>query len=417
VDRAGNPQGTGQQSVRESLLECDEGANKGKPGPCPDPAKKEALKQQVAGSVDKLNRIHGHPVRSLNRPAGGAWDDHHRRAVESRAEAILDSAAGAAVPHYLLTGEGTTALSAHVGQGLYIHGAGDAVVIETDVLAGAGAGKRALIKPDTPPELADYLIRRVAGLPVTKAQQTQYGALDPRTRAGRKAQGLRESLLEGFTGTVTDKLGRVRHYVDGKQVKGPSLEHGYSREEVHAMSPAQRKSLLGLVAGISPKGKTDEEIRDILSPPEKAPAAPLAPAAGAPAPESKLLPAQHKAALNDLLAAKQKGEAQGGFDPRGDLAHLPPPEKTAAVRSDVLAIVAEHTKRTTVGIAVNKLYDQLAQKHDLSPEEFRAVLLDASRAGVVRPGLWPRMISDLPRPDLAPLISAEVVGHVHLPSG
>jgi hypothetical protein len=227
-------------------------------------------------------------------------------------------------------------------------------------------------------------------------------------------------LLEaGFTGTIKDKLGRERHYVDGKQVKGPSLEHGYSREEVHAMSPAQRKSLLGLVAGISPKGKTDEEIRDILSPPEKAPAAPEAPAPApaALAPESKLPPAQHKAALASLLAAKQKGEAQGGFDPRGDLAHLPPPEKTAAVRSDVLAIVTEHTKRTTVGVAVNKLYDQLAQQHALSPEQFRAVLLDASRAGEIRPGLWPRMVSDLPRPDLAPLISAEVVGYVHLPSG
>jgi hypothetical protein len=35
VDPAGNPQGKGQQPVRESLLECDEGANKGKPGPCP----------------------------------------------------------------------------------------------------------------------------------------------------------------------------------------------------------------------------------------------------------------------------------------------------------------------------------------------------------------------------------------------
>jgi hypothetical protein len=230
-----------------------------------------------------------------------------------------------------------------------------------------------------------------------------------------RQQPVRESLLEGFTGTVTDKLGRVRHYVDGKQVKGPSLEHGYSREEIHAMSPAQRKSLLGLVAGISPKGKTDEEIRDILSPPEKAAPAAQGPPA-APAPESKLPPAEHKAALNDLLAAKQKGEAEGGFDPRGDLAHLPPPEKTAAVRSDVLAIVGEHTRRTTVGIAVNRLYDQLSQKHDLSPEEFRAVLLDASRAGEVRPGLWPRMVSDLPRPDLAPLISAEVVGYVHLPS-
>jgi hypothetical protein len=244
--------------------------------------------------------------------------------------------------------------------------------------------------------------------------QTRLGYILLRPGALEALRSVRESrvLLEaGFTGVIKDKLGRERHYVDGKQVKGPSLEHGYSREEVHAMSPAQRKSLLGLAAGISPKGKTDEEIRDILSPPEKAPAVPEAPA-----PESKLPPAEHKAALASLLAAKQKGEAQGGFDPRGDLARLPPPEKTAAVRSDVLAIVGEHVKRTTVGIPINRLYDQLAQQHDLSPEEFRAVLLDAYQGGKVELGGWPRTLDDLPRPDLVPLVSGTVKGTVHLPS-
>jgi hypothetical protein len=46
--------------------------------------------------------------------------------------------------------------------------------------------------------------------------------VDPQGNPQGKGQGqqpVRESLLEGFTGTVTDKLGRVRHYVDGKPVK------------------------------------------------------------------------------------------------------------------------------------------------------------------------------------------------------
>jgi hypothetical protein len=169
---------------------CTEGTNKGKPGPCPED--KERVRRQVHASVQKINTIHGKEVRSLERPSGGAWDDTHRQAVEAQALAILDTAAGGAVPHYLLTGDGATALSSHQGASLTVHGAGENVRVETDILAGQGAGRAALIKPDTPPELADYLIRRVAGLPVTKGQQAQYGTLDPRTRAGRKAQGLSE---------------------------------------------------------------------------------------------------------------------------------------------------------------------------------------------------------------------------------
>jgi hypothetical protein len=169
---------------------CAEGKNKGKPGPCPED--KEVVRRQVHASVQKINAIHGKEVRSLERPSGGTWDDTHRQAVEAQALAILDTAAGGAVPHYLLTGDGATALASHQGASLTVHGAGENVRVETDVLAGQGAGRAALIKPDTPPELADYLIRRVAGLPVTKGQQAQYGTLDPRTRAGRKAQGLSE---------------------------------------------------------------------------------------------------------------------------------------------------------------------------------------------------------------------------------
>ncbi len=175
--------------------------------------------------------------------------------------------------------------------------------------------------------------------------------------------------------------------------------HGYSHDEIDAMSPPQRKALAGLGGKVKTKGMSDDAIKGVLkdaSPLAKAPVT------------QKMLPHQHKAALDDLLKTVVKGREKSSLDPRGDLKHLP---AGGEEKSAVLKAVADHFERTKAGIPVDKLHAQIGG--DLSPEQFRAVLIDAHDKGEVSLGGWARMADDLPRPDLAPVVTDKIMGYVH----
>jgi hypothetical protein len=195
-------------------------------------------------------------------------------------------------------------------------------------------------------------------------------------------------------------------------VSGGGGGHGYAGDEIAAMSPAQRK-ILAARMGLVTRGKTDQEIHAALRP---------APAARPDEPDVPSLPPltreEHAAALGELLAALRQGGAKGGRDPRGDLAHLPEGDRARQVRDAVSSAVAEHERRKRVGMPVHDLYAAVRQEvPDLSPPEFRAVLLDAHHADRLRLTGWPRMPADLPRPDLAPLVSGKVMGNASQATG
>ncbi len=140
------------------------------------------------------------------------------------------------------------------------------------------------------------------------------------------------------------------------------------------------------------------------------PAPPPSPVPGAPPAPAPAF--NHAQALTELMAAQTKGEAVGGPDPRGDLAHLPAVERLAPARQAIAEAIAANARKTGVGLAVHDLYAAVPHL-GLTPPEFRATLLHMHHGGGNRLGGWPRMLDDLPRPDLAPVVSGKVMGVVH----
>jgi hypothetical protein len=88
-------------------------------------------------------------------------------------------------------------------------------------------------------------------------------------------------------------------------------------------------------------------------------------------------------------------------------------ERVNQVAPDILAAIRANADRTTVGPATHDLYESVAEKHGLSPDEFRGVMRKLADAKKVKFSMWGKTMDELPRPDLAMPVRGTVMAYAH----
>jgi len=89
----------------------------------------------------------------------------------------------------------------------------------------------------------------------------------------------------------------------------------------------------------------------------------------------------------------------------------------AAFTADVRGVVGRHQKAVGAGADIPALYAAVGQKYGLTKQDFNRALVAAHDSNAVRLGGWPRTLHELPDPELAPVVSAKVMGYVHTSTG
>lgn len=121
------------------------------------------------------------------------------------------------------------------------------------------------------------------------------------------------------------------------------------------------------------------------------------------------------------LASELARRAQA--DGRHDVGGVGDPSRrpdflTDAARDDILGAVGRHQLETTTGTDLPGLYEAVGRKHGLTKHQFQRALVHMDDAGDVRLKDWPRMIDEVPDPDLLTWIPGDPTAmyHVRLPN-
>ena len=108
-------------------------------------------------------------------------------------------------------------------------------------------------------------------------------------------------------------------------------------------------------------------------------------------------------------------EAGGPADPLN--IGTPPDIDMKSFADDLAGAVGRAASATTVGGTMADLYDAVGRKYGLDKHDFLRAALAAHRAGDVRLSGWPRMVDEIPDPELAPLVSSKIMWFAQPPSG
>lgn len=241
------------------------------------------------------------------------------------------------------------------------------------------------------------LVQRIRGVAKQRYSESRMPVKDA---WGKKRRG-GESKVVPTGGQTRFGFDPEKHPRGRPTNKGQFTGHGYSNADLESMSPAQRRVLAGGALKAKVKGMTDGEIHAALRSDEET--------------GGNQQKGNYAAEVKELakLVHQESATSRGNPDPRGDLRHLPTGEILANAKRSIAETVKSVTAGKTVGPPLDRLYE--TSGGGLTPQQFRAVLLDMNQRGEISLGGWPRQLDELPRPDLAPMVGGKVMFAAHLP--
>lgn len=116
----------------------------------------------------------------------------------------------------------------------------------------------------------------------------------------------------------------------------------------------------------------------------------------------------------DALGRWTKGDGEGSGEGKEKKMDGKPTTGPSGIEEAIVAFVNRWAEKKTVGCQFNVMWEEMKKTHpQMTIGTFQDALRKLSEAGRVRLGGWPRMLDDMPQPQLAFFVSSKVMYYAH----